>query len=32
MFYFEYTIKYLKNKLKSIKNNGRKCKNMQTFI
>lgn len=26
MFYIEYTINYLKNKLKTIKKNSRKCK------
>lgn len=31
MFYFEYTLKYLKNKLKSIKKNGHKCKNMRNL-
>ncbi len=31
MFYIEFTINYLKNKLKAIKKNSRKCKNTRNI-
>ena len=32
MFYIEYTINYLRNKLKTIKKNNRECKIRNTYI